>query len=590
MQQRRPPAPASSTISTTSSSASGRGSAAQKRKGRRRKAKANTTSRITRAWAVVIALVIVPVVIVTFGAGLAVGVIITNFFKDTSKNNESSSHLFLRRGSGNFDERSSTTSNNIFPPHYPVVSVEATTTALGEDILEMCANTLWHTLRTTTIVLPKDETFVHTGDIDDQWGRDSAGQVHPLLLPWFPGGALVAQDARLARVVSGLIRRSAFYIRHDPYANAFRIDTSYVFNEEQRRMGRHDYISTWNYELDSGCYFIRMLYFYWKALPDAPILLEKLVYEAVSIIIDTMIAEQHHEDNVYPKGDLFDCQNCKGPYRYRGLQRDGKGRPTKYTGMTWTGFRPSDDECLYGYLVPANMFAVVALGYAAELAQALWAKYGGYGLASKAMKLADEIDDGIRKYGVVEHETFGKMYAYEVDGLGNSLLMDDANVPSLLSAPYLGYKYDNDAYANTKRFIFSKSNPTYQSGTNPITGQIDGYGSQHMRSAIWQNIWPMSMAMRGLTSDVVEEKLQIIEQLHKASAGTSWMHESFDVNNPKKFTRPWFCWADALFAELVMSVTDQCPGAKEKYTVRWWKDPELPEGGMYAGDQSISMG
>ena len=36
-------------------------------------------------------------------------------------------------------------------------------------------------------------------------------------------------------------------------------------------------------------------------------------------------------------------------------------------GMTWSGFRPSDDACAYGYLIPSNMFAVVVLGYLAEI-------------------------------------------------------------------------------------------------------------------------------------------------------------------------------------------------------------------------------
>jgi len=580
MQRRQPP---SRTVSQASETSSSR----REERKKRRTTRAGAHGRSQGAGAInplvgfFIGLIVITSVVLVLGLGVAVGVVGSNYYSDRRKASA------LRRFAA--ENAVTTPTDNVFPPSFPVVSAHSTTTSLSKEVLDMCANTLWHTLKTTTIVLPNDESFIHTGDIDDLWLRDSAGQVHPLLLPGFPGGALVAQDARLARVVSGLIRRSAFYIRHDPYANAFRIDTSYIFNEEQKRMGRHDFISTWNYELDSGCYFIRMLYFYWKAIPDAPILREQTVFEAVLIMVDLWIAEQDHENDVYPQGELFDCQNCKGPYRYPGLQRNGKGRYTERTGMTWTGFRPSDDECQFNYLVPANMFAAVALNYVAEIAQTLWSEYGGNALAAKASKLANEIDQGIKEFGIVEHETYGRIYAYEVDGSGNSLLMDDANIPSLLSAPYLGYKgLDEEVYANTKRFIYSKDNPTYQSGTNALTGKLDGYGSPHMRTAIWTNIWPMSMAMRGLVSDDVEEKVAIINQLQKASAGTGWMHESFDVNNPKKFTRPWFCWSDALFAELVMSVSDQCPG-NEHYTIRWWRDPELPDGGKHAGRQTISQ-
>ena len=326
----------------------------------------------------------------------------------------------------------------------------------------------------------------------------------------------------------------------------FRIDDTYVFSDAQKRLGRHDLISTWNYELDSACYYIRMLYFYWKQSPNGnrpgSVLRLQQVQEAVEIMIELWIAEQKHEldEESVPRGPLFDCLNCNKPYRYPGLPRDGKGSPTNASsGLTWTGFRPSDDECKYGFLVPANMFAVVACEYVVELARNLW---NNPLLASKAENLGREIRMGIETHGIVEHPKYGKIYAYEVDGLGNSFLMDDANVPSLLSIPYLGYKhYDSEIYANTRKFVFSPDNPTYQSGSNSLTGPIEGYGSPHMNAAIRRNIWPMSLAMQGLTSDSVEEKVKVVETLWKASAGTGWMHESIDVMNPKKFTRRYVC-------------------------------------------------
>lgn len=100
------------------------------------------------------------------------------------------------------------------PHNYPQISQEA---------LAMCTKALWHTIETTTIVLPNMETFIHTGDIDDLWLRDSAAQIHTLMIPAFGPNrtsALIQTDAKLDRIVSGLIKRSAMYIRHDPYANA----------------------------------------------------------------------------------------------------------------------------------------------------------------------------------------------------------------------------------------------------------------------------------------------------------------------------------------------------------------------------------
>lgn len=472
--------------------------------------------------------------------------------------------------------------------------------------LEMCTRTFWHTLESTTIVLPNAETFVHTGDIDDLWLRDSAAQIHPLLLPLFPPEtpvivddttannnhqkvALIYNDARLDRVVAGLIARHALYIRHDPYANAFRIDNSYHFNEEQKRMGRHDLISTWNYELDSGCYTIRMLYYYWKQSNngDAVIRENPAVEEAVTIMVDLWMAEQEHELDKYPDGPLFDCVNCRKPYRYPELDRQGKGSPTNATaGLTWTGFRPSDDACTYGFLVPANMFCAAVLNYVAEMAEA----WGNQDLYENAIQLQTDIRRGIEDHAIVHHKTYGKIYAYEVDGLGNALLMDDANVPSLLSIPYLEYPFvDPEVYDNTRRFILSNDNPSFHQGTNPLTGPVGGIGSPHMAANIRQNVWPMAMAMEAMTETRnTERKMQLVEQLVQASAGTGWMHESFDVANPSSFTRSWFCWADSLFAEVVLRVlnetdsTQQCPDPTISYHILEWRDPEEMAGGTFA--------
>lgn len=455
--------------------------------------------------------------------------------------------------------------------------------ALSKEAVEMCHQTLWHTLESTTIVLPNNETFVTTGDIKDLFLRDSAAQIHPLIIPnIYNGKSLVQTDPNLERIVSGLIQRTARYIRHDPYANSFKIDDSLgaTYNTfERTQLGRNGYISTWNYELDSACYYMRMIYFFYASFPSHPVLRLREVQEAIEMMIDLWTAEQRHEEDQYPAGPLFDCENCGKPYRYNPaeLKRNGKGTETNpNTGMTWSGFRPSDDPCEYGYLVPSNMFAVVALQYVEELAmdKGVW---DNPDLAKKAKKLKDDIQDGIEKHGIVDHEEYGQIYAYEVDGLGNSLLMDDANIPNLMSLPYLGYDYDPEIYENTKKFILSQNNPTFHRGTNNFTGDIEGYGSPHTERWIQHAIWPMSIAMQALVSDDANEKISFVETLVKATAGTGWMHESFDANHPEKFTRPWFCWPDSLFAELVMSLTYECPQASVyKYKVKEWQDVEHP--------------
>lgn len=461
---------------------------------------------------------------------------------------------------------------------------------LSKDAIDMCHRTLWHTLETTATVLPNNETFVKTGDIGDMWLRDSAAQIHPLLIPdVYNGKSLVQTDPKLERIVSGLIKMSARFIRHDPYANSFKMESRMVHNLfEREKLGRHGYIATWNYELDSACYFMRLLYFFYASFPSHPVLFLPQVREAVEIMIDVWIVEQRHEEDKYPTGPLFDCENCGKPYRYnpQELKRNGKGTATNPNiGLTWSGFRPSDDACQYGYLIPANMFAVVALQYMEEMAMntRVW---NDQGLANKARMLKNEIEAGIQKYGIVQHKEYGQIYAYEVDGFGNSLLMDDANIPNLMSLPYLGYNYDPKIYENTKRFILSKSNPTFHSGNNLFTGKIEGYGSPHTEKLVPRDIWPMSIAMEALVSDDSSEKVELVEKLVKATAGTGWMHESFDANNPQKFSRKWFCWPDSLFAELVISLTDQCPTAGvHKYKVYEWRDQaHQPKGGTFSAE------
>ena len=214
--------------------------------------------------------------------------------------------------------------------------------------------------------------------------------------------------------------------------------------------------------------------------------------------------------------------------------------------MTWSGFRPSDDPCQYGYLIPSNMFAVVVLRYAAEIAETVLQDPS---LAEEAKRLGDEIERGIRKYGIVEHPKYGPVFAYETDGLGNYSLMDDANVPSLLSIPYLGYvSADDPLYQNTRRFVLSEDNPYFFKGK-----AAQGIGSPHTPH---RYIWHIALAMEGLTADRPEEKWRLIDLMVRTDAGTGMMHESFDADDPTQFTRKWFSWANMMFCELLLDLCD----------------------------------
>ena len=225
------------------------------------------------------------------------------------------------------------------------------------------------------------------------------------------------------------------------------------------------------------------------------------------------------------------------------LPRAGRGTETAYTGMVWSGFRPSDDRCTFGYLIPANMFAVVALGNLSEMAREV---YADDSLVASAGLLRQQIDEGIQTGGMVEHPRHGWIYAYETDGLGNYNLMDDANVPSLLSVPYLGYRPATDpAYQRTRRFILSTDNPYYYEGA-----YARGVGSPHTPPGF---IWPLALAMQGLSSLDRSEQEELACMLAATTGGTASMHESFHPDDPTRFTRSWFAWANGLFGELVVA-------------------------------------
>lgn len=253
-------------------------------------------------------------------------------------------------------------------------------------------------------------------------------------------------------------------------------------------------------------------------------------------IVMVIRREQHHDqDSPYYFERANVIQSDTLPFA-------GKGTRTNFTGMSWSGFRPSDDACKFGYLIPANMFAVVILSYIADFASKF---YDDAALAAEASALRQEIDFGIQTYGLIDHPKYGRIYVYETDGFGNYNLMEDANVPSLLSIPYLGYRPATDpTYQNTRAFILSRDNPYYATGS-----QARGIGSPHTLPGY---VWPISLIMQALTATTRVEQDELLTMLLNTTAGTHYMHESFDPSQPDQFSRPWFAWANSLFGEFVI--------------------------------------
>jgi meiotically up-regulated gene 157 (Mug157) protein len=301
----------------------------------------------------------------------------------------------------------------------------------------------------------------------------------------------------------------------DPYANAFRAD--YTVWERK-------------YELDSLLYPIILAWTYWKATGDASIFTADYQQGLLSALA-TMELEQHHQ--------------AKSKFTHETLGKN----PVAETGMIWTAFRPSDDPSKYNYLIPSEMMAVVALGELAEIEKDVY-KDATAASKAEAMKLA--VHNGIQHYAIVHTSRFGDVYAFEVDGLGNSLLMDDANIPSLLGAPYMGYLSANDPiYQNTRRMLLSPDDPNFHTGT-----VASGIGSEHTPAG---TIWPLSMLMQAFTATTDNERDECVRQLLASDPGDHTLHESFYPDDPKRYTRPDFGWPNALFAEYVMLHTLHMP-------------------------------
>ena len=375
----------------------------------------------------------------------------------------------------------------------------------------------------------KPDTFVYTGDIHAMWLRDSGAQVWPYV-------QLANEDEKLKDMLEGVIRRQFMCINIDPYANAFNDGpVGGDWQSDMTDMKKELHERKW--EIDSLCYPIRLAYHYWQVTGDASIF-DAVWMEAIANVVKTF-KEQQRKDGV-------------GPYRFQRrteraldtLNNNGNGAPVKPVGLIVSSFRPSDDATTLQFLVASNFFAVTSLRKAAQI---LTEVNKNETLAKECTDLAMEVETALKKYATYNHPKFGTIYAFEVDGFGNHLLMDDANVPSLLAMAYLGdVDIDDPIYQNTRRFVWSDSNPYFFKGKAG-----EGIGGPHVA---YDMVWPMSIMMKAFTSQCDEEIKQCVEMLMRTDAGTGFMHESFHKDDPKVFTRAWFAWQNTLFGELIIKL------------------------------------
>ncbi|MBN1559829.1 glycoside hydrolase family 125 protein [candidate division KSB1 bacterium] len=403
------------------------------------------------------------------------------------------------------------------------------------ELAWMFENCFPNTLDTTVTYSEKDgkpDTFIITGDIHAMWLRDSTAQVWPYL-------RFAKEEEKLIKLFQGVINRQAKCIAIDPYANAFNDGpTGSEWQSDFTEMKPELHERKW--EIDSLCYPIRLAFHFWRTTGDTACF-DNDWLATMKLVVKTF-REQQRKTGLGPYSFM---RNTTRPGDT--LHMSGYGYDVNPVGLVVSSFRPSDDATVLPFLIPSNYFLVTSVRQLAEMVNSLFADAA---FVQECGALADEVETALQKYAIAEHLHFGPVIAYEVDGFGNKLFMDDANIPSLLSLPYLGcIAPDDPLYLNTRNFVLSDNNPFFYKGT-----YAEGIGGPHTG---WHDqIWPLSIIMRAMTSADDKEIKQCIDMLLATHAGTGFMHESFHKDNPEKFTRKWFAWANTLFGELLINTYD----------------------------------
>jgi meiotically up-regulated gene 157 (Mug157) protein len=399
----------------------------------------------------------------------------------------------------------------------------------NKEIAWLFENCFPNTLDTTVdfeIINGKPDTFVITGDIDAMWLRDSSAQVWPYL-------PFMKEDKNLQELIKGVINRQVKCILKDPYANAFYKDETKISEWKDDKTTMKPGVHERKWEIDSLCYPIRLAHGYWKETGDTSPF-DADWKKAMKLVVKTFKEQQRLENN--------------GPYKFErttswatdGVPLGGYGYPTKKIGLIHSMFRPSDDATVFPFNIPGNIFASRALFWLAEL---------NIDFERECMKLSQSILTTVYENAVIQDKQFGKIYAYEINGFGSFNLMDDANVPSLLSLSYL--TGTEGVIKSTRQFALSESNPFFFKGK-----AAEGIGGPHVGT---DYIWPLSIVMRGLTSTDDKEIKSCLDMLQKTHAGTGFMHESFHKDDATKFSRKWFAWANTLFGEFVWKIYKERP-------------------------------
>ncbi|KAH6678576.1 hypothetical protein B0J14DRAFT_326100 [Halenospora varia] len=399
-------------------------------------------------------------------------------------------------------------------------------------------------------------TFLITGDINAMWLRDSANQMQSYL----PLVKANSSHDSLASLYRGVINLQARYINEAPHCNSFQPPVESGIGPSKNQDLPDNFtppapnttIFECKYELDSLAAFLEISTNYYEATGDIDFFRNFQWVSAIETIIETTEALLI---GTYANNGSVNTV----PYTWRRttdsatetLDNSGRGNPVQGgTGLVRSAFRPSDDSTIFQLFIPANMMFSRYLDSTSEIMANISNQRN---LANHMHNFAGRIREAITKYGIVNNPTYGQIYAFEVDGYGSQNIMDDANIPSLLSAPFLGYLNVTDqVYQNTRKLILSKDNPYFMRGPviNAVGGPHAGLGQA----------WPMASIIRIFTTSDTHEIESTLKEIVGSTAGLGLIHESVDSFDASKWTRQWFSWANGLFGQCLLDLKDRVPG------------------------------
>ncbi|KAI0399953.1 glycoside hydrolase family 125 protein [Xylaria palmicola] len=404
--------------------------------------------------------------------------------------------------------------------------------------------------------------FIITGDIDAMWIRDSANQVAPYKM------LLKSKDGDLASLFRGALNLQARYLIISPYCNSFLPPPEADLHAQPNGAVYavtppydRNIVFTCNFELDDFGAFLQLSHDYYTATGDLDFFGRFQWIHAVQSILaasDALRQPTYGPDGAWiPPAYTFQSQTMTA---FGTLGNNGMGYPVNDTGMVRSPFRPSDDSAVYDFQIPANMMLARYLEAAAVIMERL--PNAPRGLAGEMRDMAAGVRAGIERFGVVTAPGGQRIYAYEVDGFGGQHLMDDANIPSLLSAPALGYLDANDTvYRATRKWVLSRANPWWCQG--PV---LNAVGSPHIKPGA---AWPMAAIMRAMTSDDDDEIINAIWEVLQSTDRYGLIHESVNSFDAGQWTRSWFGWGNAVFGQLIMELSERKPALlKESFQPR----------------------